>query len=119
MTRQLMCSLVLLTVACSSCSAEEVRVQVELSPEAWRQDLDQLAHELPRRHVRSFHRVTEDNWRRSVEALTADLAQADDATVILGMTARAFSKAYQGPFRDPPFRAASVNPLVLPGRGAT
>jgi hypothetical protein len=49
----------------------------------WAGDLAFLAAELPKRHVAPFHRLPEEEWRKRVEAVRAELPGLDDALTVV------------------------------------
>lgn len=51
----------------------------------WRQDLNHLAEELPKRHVDFFHSLTQEDFDRAVQALESSLDKLSDAQVVLEM----------------------------------
>lgn len=56
-----------------------------LTKEQWRQDLQHLARELPRRHKNAFHAVTREQFLRAVAALDAAIPSLQDHEIRLGL----------------------------------
>ena len=83
----------------SACSAVTVLLLVDgcaipsrfLPPAAtregrWLQDLDYLAHNLPRLHKNAFHTITRDEFSTAVQALRDDIDSLGDHQIIVRMT---------------------------------
>ena len=56
-----------------------------LTKEQWRQDLQHLAKELPRRHKNAFHTVTREQFQRAVAELDAAIPSLQDHEIRLGL----------------------------------
>lgn len=64
----------------------DTSVRLSLSKEAWREDLQYLARELPRRHKNAFHLVTREQFERAVAELDAQLPNLDNTKIALGLS---------------------------------
>jgi hypothetical protein len=58
---------------------------LQLSTEQWREDLQFLARELPKRHMSAFHYTSRERFEASVAALDPKLPQLDAAHIYVGM----------------------------------
>lgn len=56
--------------------------RIDLTPEEWREDLRALATQLPRRHAKVFHFVSQENFAREVARLDAEIPGLDDREVV-------------------------------------
>ena len=59
--------------------------QKPLTKEQWRQDLQYLAKELPRRHKNAFHTVTKDQFERAVAELDASIPTLQEHEIQIGL----------------------------------
>jgi Peptidase family S41 len=57
-----------------------------LSKTAWREDLQFLASELPRRHANAFHFVTREQFARAVRELNARIPQLQNSDIVMGLS---------------------------------
>jgi hypothetical protein len=57
--------------------------QLQLTPEQWRQDLQYLAKELPRRHKNAFHTVSREQFERSVADLNARIPNLQPHEIVV------------------------------------
>ncbi|HEX8492370.1 MAG TPA: hypothetical protein VF658_05975 [Pyrinomonadaceae bacterium] len=64
----------------------DTSVRLSLSKEAWREDLQYLAREIPRRHKNAFHSVTREQFERAVAELDAQIPNLDDTKIALGLS---------------------------------
>lgn len=64
----------------------DTRVILSLSKAAWREDLQFLAREIPKRHKNAFHTVTQEQFNRAVAELDAQIPKLDDAQIVLGLS---------------------------------
>ncbi|ANM31493.1 hypothetical protein ABI59_20875 [Acidobacteria bacterium Mor1] len=69
-----------------ACGAADQPVRVELPAEAWLEDLDALARELPSRHVRPFHHVSEEQWRKTVADLGRRIPDLSESEIVVELT---------------------------------
>lgn len=84
MRRAIPLTLLLCLLGVSPACSETVRaVDVSLSADQWQEDLDYLARELPRRHVRSFGRTSQADWNRAVEGLRDDIPKLRSDRVVI------------------------------------
>src|SRR5262249_44808824 len=74
-------SAVLLPMAASGEGAEKLN----LTPQQWRQDLQFLGRELPKRHANAFHFVTRERFEKEIAQLDARLDRLDADEVYVGM----------------------------------
>lgn len=65
--------------------AVDTRVRHSQSKAAWREDLQFLAREIPRRHKNAFHRITREQFERAVAELDAQIPNLDDTQIALGL----------------------------------
>jgi hypothetical protein len=65
--------------------APDTRVHLSLPKAAWREDLQFLAREIPKRHKDAFHRVTREQFERAVAELDAQIPALDDDRIALGL----------------------------------
>ncbi|MEK6283865.1 MAG: hypothetical protein AABN95_26225 [Acidobacteriota bacterium] len=81
-------------LACLFCSWLSVAVTAQspnvthakaLTREQWRQDLQYLAKELPRRHKNAFHTVSKDQLERAVAALDAAIPSLAEHEILVGL----------------------------------
>ena len=56
-----------------------------LSKEKWREDLRFLAAELPKKHKNAFHRITREQFEKSVAKLDAKIPTLSDEEIVLGL----------------------------------
>ena len=56
-----------------------------LTKEQWRQDLQYLAKELPRRHKNAFHTVSKERFEKAVAELDAAIPTLRDYEILVGM----------------------------------
>jgi hypothetical protein len=70
-------------LAQSASPAPEAALRVQA--EAWRQDLDMLLEELPKRHKKLFFRVAEGEWRAAGAALRGRIGELADHQVVVEM----------------------------------
>ncbi|HYJ90778.1 MAG TPA: hypothetical protein VEV84_05695 [Pyrinomonadaceae bacterium] len=63
----------------------EVRAAVSQSKEKWREDLQYLATELPKRHKNAFNLISKQQWDQMVAELDARIPSLSDEQIILGM----------------------------------
>jgi len=56
-----------------------------LSKAAWREDLQYLASELPRRHANAFHSVTREQFARAVAELDARIPQLQNSDIVMNV----------------------------------
>ena len=80
--KKLVAHLLLILSVVGSLYAAEIRGET-LTKEQWRQDLQYLAKELPRRHKNAFHTVSRETFERAVAELELGhrrhrLAELDD-----------------------------------------
>jgi hypothetical protein len=57
-----------------------------LSKAAWREDLQYLASELPRRHANAFHSVTREHFAQVVAELDARIPQLQNSDIVMGLS---------------------------------
>jgi hypothetical protein len=57
----------------------------ELTPDQWRQDLNYLAKELPKRHKNAFHTVTRERFDAAVHELDLAIPNLQSHEVVVGM----------------------------------
>jgi len=63
---------------------DEVRT-ASLTKEQWRQDLQYLAKELPRRHKNAFHTVSKEQFERAVAELDAAIPALQEHEILVGL----------------------------------
>lgn len=56
-----------------------------LTKEQWRQDLQYLAEELPRRHKNAFHTVSKEQFERAVAELDAAIPSLQEHEILVGL----------------------------------
>jgi len=56
-----------------------------MTAERWREDLDFLARELPKRHKNAFHTVTKEQFTAEVTALREKAGEAGDDAMLVGL----------------------------------
>ena len=56
-----------------------------LTKEQWRQDLQYLAKELPRRHKNAFHTVSKDQFERAIAAFDAAIPSLEEHEILVGL----------------------------------
>lgn len=64
----------------------DTTVRLAQSKDAWREDLQYLAREIPRQHKNAFHRVTRAEFERAVVELDARVTRLDDTEIALGLS---------------------------------
>ncbi len=64
----------------------DTSVRLTLSKAAWREDLQYLAKEIPRRHKNAFHTVTREQFERAVAELDARIPNLDDTQIALNLS---------------------------------
>jgi hypothetical protein len=57
-----------------------------LSKAAWREDLQYLAGELPRRHAKAFHFITREQFARAVAELDVRIPQLQNSDIVMGLS---------------------------------
>jgi len=67
------------------CQAQTANATLPLSKAQWREDLQYLARELPKRHKNLFHTVSREQFERAVAELDAALPSLQDHQVIVRM----------------------------------
>jgi hypothetical protein len=63
-----------------------IRPTLSLSKEAWREDLQYLARELPRRHKNAFHRVTREQFEQAVAELNSKIPSLRESDIVMEMS---------------------------------
>jgi hypothetical protein len=71
-----------LTVATISAQSQN---GTALTKDQWRQDLQYLAKELPRRHKNAFHTVSKDQFERAVAAFNAAIPSLAEHEILIGL----------------------------------
>jgi hypothetical protein len=66
--------------------APETSVHLKQSKAAWREDLQYLASEIPKRHKDAFHRITREQFERAVAELDAQIPALDDDQIALNIS---------------------------------
>jgi hypothetical protein len=66
--------------------AIDTSVRLSLSKAEWREDLQYLAREIPRRHKNAFHRVTREQFERAVAEFDTQIPSLDDTKIVLGLS---------------------------------
>jgi Peptidase family S41 len=66
--------------------AIDTRVRLTLSKAEWREDLQFLAREIPRRHKNAFHTVTREQFERAVAELDAQIPNLNDTQIALNLS---------------------------------
>jgi hypothetical protein len=66
--------------------APDTRVHLTQSKAAWREDLQYLAGEIPKRHKNAFHTITQEQFERAVAELDAQIPTLDDAQIALNLS---------------------------------
>jgi hypothetical protein len=56
-----------------------------LTKEQWRQDLQHLAKELPRRHKNAFHTISKEQFERAVAELDAAIPSLQEHEILIGL----------------------------------
>jgi hypothetical protein len=75
-----------LSVAAISAQGPNVTpAATQLTKEQWRQDLQYLAKELPRRHKNAFHTVSKDQFQQAVLALDAAIPSLAEHEILIGL----------------------------------
>lgn len=74
-----------LSVAAISAQSPDVTRATALTREQWRQDLQYLAKELPRRHKNAFHTVSKDQLERAVAAFDAAIPSLEEHEILVGL----------------------------------
>lgn len=59
---------------------------LSISKEAWREDLQYLAAELPRRHANAFHAITREQFASAVADLDARIPKLQPNEIVVGLT---------------------------------
>ena len=72
----------MLLILSSSCASQNTTS--EITPDAWRDDLRYLAHELPARHVNAFHTISRESFAGEVSRLDAAIPRLNGDEVIAG-----------------------------------
>jgi hypothetical protein len=75
----------IMALLCGSFSAS-TGFEAELSPSAWRQDLDYLADALPKCHKNAFHAISREQFRREVVKLSDRIPDLTDAEIRAGFS---------------------------------
>jgi hypothetical protein len=73
----------MLLVVLSSCGSQNAGIQ--LSSDAWREDLRYLARELPGHHVNAFHMVSRETFDAEVASLDAAIPRLNGDEVLVGL----------------------------------
>jgi hypothetical protein len=73
------------TRADTSAAPTAPRENLKLSTEQWREDLQFIARELPKRHANAFHFTTRERFEASISDLDHRLAQLDAAHIYVAM----------------------------------
>jgi hypothetical protein len=88
----------------------------DLTPEAWKQDLDVLARELPQRHINLFFQLKRADWDAQVERLAAALPgmSGDEVRVALKRLVASVGNAHTGVsvFPDSPIFPIRFGPFA-------
>lgn len=63
----------------------DTRVRLTLSKAEWREDLQYLAKEIPKRHKNAFHNVTREQFERAVADLDAQIPNLNDTQIALNL----------------------------------
>lgn len=66
--------------------AVDTSVYLTQSKQKWREDLQFLAREIPRRHKNAFHKITKEQFERAVAELDAQIPALDDAEIVLNLS---------------------------------
>jgi hypothetical protein len=66
--------------------APDTRVRLSLIKAEWREDLQFLAREIPKRHKNAFHTITREQFNSAVAELDAQIPKLDDAQIALGLS---------------------------------
>jgi hypothetical protein len=64
----------------------DTSIRLSLSKAAWREDLQFLAREIPKRHKNAFHTITREQFARAVAELDAQIPKLDDDRIVLGLS---------------------------------
>jgi hypothetical protein len=75
----------LVCLCCGLILVASASAQKSLTREQWRQDLQYLAKELPRRHKNAFHTVTKDQFERAVAEFDATLPSLQEHEILVGL----------------------------------
>jgi hypothetical protein len=81
----LACLFCWLSVAEILAQSPNVAHATALTREQWRQDLQYLAKELPRRHKNAFHTVSKDQFERAVAAFDAAIPSLAEHEILIGL----------------------------------
>jgi hypothetical protein len=74
-----------LSVAAVSAQSSNATHASALTREQWRQDLQYLAKELPRRHKNAFHTVSKDQFEQAVAAFDAAIPSLAEHEILVGL----------------------------------
>lgn len=72
----------MLLILLSSCATQNTTTKI--TPDAWRDDLRYLAHELPSRHVNAFHTISRENFAGEATRLDAAIPRLNGDEVLVG-----------------------------------
>src|SRR6185436_4628580 len=72
----------MLLILLSSCASQNTTT--DITPDAWRDDLRYLAHELPSRHVKAFHTIGSESFAGEVARLDAAIPRLNGDEVLVG-----------------------------------
>ena len=80
---RLACTAIIFALILTACAARNATTDV--TPDAWRADLQFLARELSARHVNAFHTVSRDQFNAEVARLDQAIPQMRDEEVVVGL----------------------------------
>ena len=75
----------MLSLFCVLTACGSQRATTQVSPEAWRADLRELARELPRRHANAFHTVSAQHLALEVTELDAAIPHLNADEILVGL----------------------------------
>jgi len=66
-------------------SIKSYLVQKELTPEQWREDVDFLAKELPKKHKNLYHNISDSEFQAQIEKLKAKLPSMEQSEILVSL----------------------------------
>src|ERR671916_608284 len=77
--------IITLLIILTACAPPNTTMTTNLTPDAWRADLQHLAQELPRLHVNAFHTVSREAFAQEVSRLNDAIPQMRNEEVLTGL----------------------------------
>src|SRR4030095_5977805 len=73
------------SIACVARANVKATIADSLTKEQWREDLEYLAKELPRRHKNAFHTISRAQFERAIAELNAAIPSLQEHEILVGL----------------------------------